>query len=263
MIFNINNLAIMSKQKEYMKNKKAEKGSPKKKQAKKVPYQYKPEDIDLRTWQVLLRKQVAQEEKLVIQCIDEKKAPGEYQIKNPKTNQEYKVVYRGAQSPWNYCSCLDFKTSRLGTCKHLEALKPWFGHRHHVHREIPSYTSVYLDYTAERKVRIRIGGDNEEAFTKLASSYFDDKFVLKENSFQHFDIFLKKAREIDNTFRCYRDALQFVIEYREHKERIRWIDALTKDDFKDLLQARLYPSLPKPVGLSLPMKWDWAKLFRQ
>lgn len=231
----------MSKQKEYMKNKKAEKGSPKKKQAKKVPYQYKPENIDLRTWQVMLRKQVAQEERLVIQCIDEKKAPGEYQVTNPKTNQEYKVVYRGALSPWNYCSCLDFKTSRLGTCKHLEALKPWLSRKHHVHREIPSYTSVYLDYTAERKVRIRIGGDNEKAFTKLASSFFDDKFVLKENSFKNFDTFLKKARKIDNTFRCYRDALQFVIEHRERKERIRWIDALTKDDFKDLLHARLYP----------------------
>lgn len=235
-------LAIMLKQKESIKNKKSAKSNSKKKQAKKIPYQYKPENIDLRTWQVLLRKQVAQEEKLVIQCIDEKKVPGEYLVKNPKTNQEYKVVYRGAQSPWNYCSCLDFKTSRLGTCKHLEALKLWFGSsRHHVHREIPSYTSVYLDYTAERKVRIRIGGDNEEAFTKLASSFFDDKFVLKENSFEKFDIFLKKARKIDDTFRCYRDALQFVIEHRERKERIRWIDALTKDDFKDLLQTRLYP----------------------
>lgn len=235
-------LAIMSKQEESIKNKKSAEGNSKKKQTKKIPYQYKPDDIDLKAWQVLLRKQVAQEENLVIHCIDEKKVPGEYQVKNPKTNQEYKVVYRGAQSPWNYCSCLDFKTSCLGTCKHLEALKLWLARsRHHVHREIPSYTSVYLDYTTERKVRIRIGGDNKEAFTKLASSFFDNQFILEESSFENFDAFLKKARKIDDTFRCYRDALQFVIEHREHKKRIRWIDALTKDDFKDLLQTNLYP----------------------
>lgn len=35
-------------------------------------------------------------------------------------------MYRGANSEWNYCSCMDFKTSKLGTCKHLEAVKKWF-----------------------------------------------------------------------------------------------------------------------------------------
>ena len=58
------------------------------------------------------------------------------------------MVYRGAASEWNYCSCFDFKTAQLGTCKHLEAVKLWIdgNRRAKVHKEIPPYTSVYLKY---------------------------------------------------------------------------------------------------------------------
>lgn len=195
----------------------------------------------MKTWQILLRKQVAKEEKFAISCIDETNAPGEYRVLNFKTRQEYKVTYRGAKSPWNYCSCMDFKTSQLGTCKHIEAVKSWFGKRHHVRREIPSYTSVYLDYSGERRVRIRIGSDNEELFRELASQYFDGEMTLKPESFKHFSEFLKQARTISDTFRCYHDALQFVLDIRERSFRQQWVDSLTQEDFKHLLRTSLYP----------------------
>lgn len=216
-------------------------GKSKKKQRKKIPYQYCPEGLDTQIWQTLLRKQIAKEEKLQINCVDEVNAPGEYRVRNPKTEQIYKVVYRGAKSPWNYCSCLDFKTSRLGTCKHLEALKQWFNKRHHVRKEIPPYTSVYLDYNGERRVRIRIGSDNEDAFRELASKYFDEEAVLLEDSYNSFNSFLKAAKTIDNTFRCYNDAMEFVLEHRERKAREIWVDSLNDNDFSELLNTRLYP----------------------
>lgn len=74
------------------------------------------------------------------------------------------MMYSSASLHRQYCSCMDFRTSQLGTCKHLEAVKRWIHRGRHVHREIPSYTSVYLDYTEGRKVRIRIGSDHEKEF---------------------------------------------------------------------------------------------------
>ena len=213
----------------------------KKKQDPKIPYQYCPEGMDVQTWQTLLRRQVAKEEKLSISSVDEKEAPGEYRVVNLKTKQEYKVVYRGARSLWNYCSCLDFKTSRLGTCKHIEAVKQWLRGGRHVHKEIPPYTSVYLDYGVGRQVRIRIGSDNEEAFRRLAIRYFDAGCVLLPEAFDCFDRFLKEARAIDDTFRCYDDALRYVLEERERKKREAWVDALTGQDFGELLHTHLYP----------------------
>ena len=210
------------------------------KKTKHIPYQYKPEGLDLKTWQQLLRKQAAQESDFMISSVDEENAPGEYHVTNPLKHETYKVVYRGAKSPWNYCSCMDFKTSQLGTCKHLEAVKMWVGHKgHYVHREIPPYTSVYIDYSEGRKVRIRIGNDHKREFEKLVKEYFTNG-ELNANGTLHFEQFLASAKKIDDTFRCYNDALEYVLEKREHHERSLWVDGLKDEVFSQLLQTRLY-----------------------
>lgn len=229
----------------------ASKAKGKKKQSKKIPYQWKPEGMDLQTWQLLLRKQVAREERFNISAIDEENAPGEYRVVSSKNQQEYKVVYRGARSPWNYCSCMDFRTSHLGTCKHIEAVKLWFGGRHHVHREIPPYTSVYIDYSQGRMVRIRIGADHKEEFEALAAQYFEKEQSvglepssfgsLSEYGVQHFEQFLQAAKLIDDTFRCYGDAMAYVLDKRERREREQWVDTLNGEAFKSLLHTDLYP----------------------
>lgn len=211
-----------------------------KKKRKSIPYQYKPEGLDLKTWQILLRRQAAVDEKLSISS-DEDNNPGTYHVINPKTQQEYKVVYRGAKSPWNYCSCMDFKTSQLGTCKHIEAVKRWIHSGHRVHHEIPSYSSVYLDYTEGRKVRFRIGTDHEAEFRQLASEYFDGDGNLMPQSFLRFETFLHRAKAIDETIRCYNDALDYVLATREKEQRRKWVDSLGPDDFAHLLNTTLYP----------------------
>ncbi len=198
---------------------------------------YRPEGADLVTWQIRLRKQAARTERLLVSDHE----PGVYGVRNPKSGQEYKVVYRGARSPWNYCSCMDFKTSRLGTCKHLEAVKGHFGSRRRVCRDVPAYTSVYVDYSGAPVVRIRIGEDNMEAFETLASRYFTEDYAWKFPAFEGFDAFLREARAISDTFRCYPDALDLALEGRDRKVRAEWVDAMTHEDFATLLHAKLYP----------------------
>ena len=140
-----------------------EKKKTRKKTVRKLSDVVKPDNMTVEEWQMALRQQSARDEVFAISAVDEKMAPGEYSVRNPNTRQTYKVVYRGEGSQWNYCSCLDFKTSRLGTCKHIEATKMWISntYKHRVHHEIPAYTSVYLSYREERAVRIRIGVDHE------------------------------------------------------------------------------------------------------
>ena len=89
----------------------------KRKKKQVISHIVKPEKMSLEEWQIKLRKQVTDIEHFNISCVDDDLFPGEYIVRNPEKNNEYKVVYRGANSEWNYCSCMDFKTSRLGTCK--------------------------------------------------------------------------------------------------------------------------------------------------
>ena len=209
----------------------------------KVSHIIKPENLSMEEWQVKLRRQIAEPAKLKIRCVDDELCPGEYLVGNPLTANEYKVVYRGANSEWNYCSCWDFKTSRLGTCKHIEAVKKWLGTRkeYRVHREIPPYTSVYLSYRGERCVKIRIGADNKEEYEKLAKDYFDEDSVLKESAFYTFGDFLNQAKRISDTFRCYKDAADFILEFRARKARKDIVATYGDKELDALLNANLYP----------------------
>ncbi|MBR5394074.1 MAG: DEAD/DEAH box helicase [Bacteroidaceae bacterium] len=199
--------------------------------------------MSLTEWQIALRKQIAQEEHFGISCVDDKLLPGEYSVKSPKTKQEYKVVYRGAKSQWNYCSCFDFKTAQLGTCKHIEAVKLWIksNRKVRVHQEIPPYTSVYLSYLGERKVCIRIGSDHRQEYEQLATKYFDRKGVMLEDAYQKFTDFAIEANRISDTFRFYQDAIDFIFEKRETKFRQHILHCYTDEMLDKLLTVTLYP----------------------
>ena len=114
----------------------------------KLSYTVQPPNMTLKQWQIALRQQIAASEYYEISHADPRNKNGEYAVSNFQTRQKYKVVYRGEGSEWNYCSCMDFKTSRLGTCKHIEAVKKWIADQRGetVHTSLPPYTSVYLSY---------------------------------------------------------------------------------------------------------------------
>jgi len=186
---------------------------------------------------------LAEEETFGISCVDDRLQPGEYSVKSPKTNSEYKVVYRGEGSAWNYCSCMDFKTAQLGTCKHIEAVKLWIAgnSRVRVHREIPPYTSVYLSYLGERKVCIRIGTDHRQQYEALAKRYFDRDGVMLEDAYTTVEDFTRQANAISDTFRFYQDAIDFVVEKREAIFRQLVLKRYTDEALDQLLTVSLYP----------------------
>lgn len=221
------------------------KGTRKKAMKKKtqVPYYYKPDNMTLEEWQIALRKQYAEKGQFVISERKEKEFTGYYNVSNPAAHNDYKVVYRGAGSPWNFCSCMDFKTNGLSTCKHLEAVKLWI-RKHHkkLCRETPAYTSIYLSYKGERKVCLRIGTDNEEEFRRLAKPFFTSEGEMRPEAINTIMEFLVKARMLNDSFRCYPDALSFITDRRD---RIRREKMIAEDGINakidGLLNAKLYP----------------------
>lgn len=218
------------------KNKKKESPTP------KVSYHYKPDNMTLEQWQIALRQQTALKETFVISEDKATDGPGYYIVSNPTTRNEYRVVFRGEESPWNYCSCMDFKTSRLGTCKHIEAVKLWMNdHRKRVHQERPAYTSMYLSYRGERNVCLRIGTNHEEEFRKLAEPYFTSDGVMRAGAEKKILEFLTAATRLDNTFRWYPDAFSFIVDKREYKNRTMTLQTISDKDLDHLLKVTLYP----------------------
>ena len=203
----------------------------------------KPAEMGLEEWQVALRRQQAQRERFAINETNPQFCPGEYQVRNPRSRSQYKVIYRGAYSPWNYCSCPDFRTSGLGTCKHIEAVKLWLqAENKEVHNEEPDYSSVYVDYRGGRNIRIRTCETHRKELAALTQEYFDQASVLRPEAYASFDTFIEKARSIDSSLRCYPDALELVISQRERLQRTALADNVYTDAMLDaLLTKKLYP----------------------
>ena len=203
----------------------------------------RPEGMGLEEWQVALRRQQAQREHFTISELGPLFSPGEYQVRNPRSRSQYKVIYRGAYSPWNYCSCPDFRTSGLGTCKHVEGVKLWLqSEGKEPYRGEPDYSSVYVDYRGGRSIRIRFGETHRRELAVLAQEYFDQGSVLRPAAYARFDTFLEKARGIDPSFRCYPDALELVISERERQQRAALVERVYTDETLDaLLTTKLYP----------------------
>ena len=211
--------------------------------ASKVSYHCKPDNLTLEQWQIALRRQAAAKEQFAISEMNRKEYPGYYQVKNPVSHNEYKVVYRGQDSLWNYCSCMDFKTNQLGTCKHLQAVELWLEKNQYcVCRDVPPYTSVYLSYKGNRQVRLRIGTDNAEEFRELAAPYFTPDGVLRPEAVDTVTDFLRDAVRLNDTFRWYPDALGFILEKRDAKRRLYLLPDIASDAALDtLLKTKLYP----------------------
>jgi hypothetical protein len=209
--------------------------------------------MTLEEWQIALRRQAAMNEHFGIAETRDNEETGSYTVRNASTHNIYKVICRGADSEWNYCSCMDFKSNRLGTCKHLEAVKLWLQNRHQGYsNRLPAYTSVFLHYREGRKVRIRIGEEKREDFERLAVRYFDSEGVLRDECVDNFSTFLSEAHRISNTFRCYDDVLQYIIDLRDKQRCARLAEEACSDKALDgVLRTRLYPFQKEAVRFAV------------
>ena len=210
------------------------------KKARKLSATYRPQELTLEQWQKGLRQQAAAISTFGIK--PSKYNKGTYAVSSPSSGNEYKVVYRGEDSEWNYCSCMDFRTNQLATCKHLEAVAQWVkSGRNRMDKGLPSYSSVYLSYRGERQLRLRIGTDHAEELRKLAGSYFTKTGTLRKEAEKTLPIFLSKASQIDSSFRIYPDALDFLTQLRDTERRAEMAENMPKDILDTLLHASLYP----------------------
>lgn len=232
---------------------------PKVESPKKISYYRKPENLTLDQWQTALRKQFGEdnEHEFKIVNLGRQEFFSDFQVTNTQTNNTYKVAIRSADDSQNFCECFDFKTNRLGVCKHISAVMHHLGQMKGFKKAMkegffPHYTSVYVDYRQGREIKIRIGSNKKEEFEELAQTYFDADNTLKEASFAVFELFLEKAAALNNSFRCYPDALDLVIAERDKIRRRDYLWRIMPDGendkyFDDLIKATLFPYQRKGI----------------
>lgn len=211
---------------------------------KKLSRLHKPQEMSLEAWQIELRRQYGREQKFNLKNLGSHPIISDFQVANPQSQSVYRVAIRGTGMGDNFCSCPDFATNTLGTCKHIEftlarlrrqkgggaALKNGFQ---------PSHSEVYLRYGPQREVRLRHGSDCPPELARLTSRYFDSKGVLRADAFSRFEDFLAESTRFDHDLRCFEDVLGFVAEVRDRQRREEQLDKAFPRGIADPALARL------------------------
>ncbi len=223
---------------------------PAERKAPKLSRQHKPEGMSLEDWQIELRRQFGRSQDFHLANVGEHPVFSLFEVTNPQSQNTYRVQIRGARVGDNHCSCPDFATNTLGTCKHIEfalaaleskrasaaALRAGFQ---------PAYSEVQLQYGAQREVRFRPGTECPVELSRLAANYFGADGALLPDAFGKFEAFLAEAGRFEHELRCHEDVLAFVAEVRDaEKRRARVAEAFPRGTrspaLKDLLTVQLY-----------------------
>ena len=192
----------------------------------RVSRQRKPANLPVADWQRALRKQFGREQNFTLENLGEAPIFSDFAITNPETTRGYRVAIRGNGTGDNYCTCPDYATNDLGTCKHIEftlaRLRARRGGKAALAKGFQApYTELFLDYGGRRRVRIRLGADFPGRLRKNVERLFSFEAdgELAPDRFGDLPSFLEAVRKSGHEIRCYDDALAFIAQYRDAETR--------------------------------------------
>jgi hypothetical protein len=192
------------------------------------------------------RKSRALSEKMTLKSLDPSQPWTDYTITSAESGKTYRLALRGEQRGQSYCSCPDFRTNTLGTCKHimhaLEKVKRRFSaavrRRPHkcdrflVHLRYGEWTTLRLDVPA------RIPEGAEAIVRPLRDRDLDDLHDLLRR--------IRRLQQLDIDVIIAPDAQQY-IDQQLFQERIQEQVAEIRRDpanhpfRKTLLRTELLP----------------------
>jgi SNF2 family DNA or RNA helicase len=202
----------------------------------------------LREEQIDIRRQRAIEGKFRIQNLGRNRVFSDYQIVNPSTGGQYRVSIRGFDLGDNSCTCPDFRTNTLGTCKHIEAVLAALREETPapMRRRKATVTrpEVFLHYGEHLRLGLHLPERHSDQVGELARSFFDPQGFWKEGD--HYDAFIEALDTVPEQVTVLSDAMEFMeraIELRDMAEREKeLVEQLEQGRLNlDLLKVPLYP----------------------
>ncbi len=219
----------------------------------KLSRTHAPADLSPLDWQRGLRRQFGREQAFGLENLSSEPFFSDFRVSNPVSKSSYRVAIRGLGPGGNFCSCPDYATSELGTCKHIEftlgRLEKKRGAKTAFARGYqPAFSELYLRNDGKRSVHFRAGTDCPPALRKAAAGLFDAEHdgILPDERLGELEHFMAIASKSGHELRAYDDALDFVAGRRDADRRVAKLAQLFPRGAADpklraLLKASLYP----------------------
>jgi hypothetical protein len=166
------------------------------------------------------RAERAKTERMRVQSSDKTKPWADYSVTSTVSGKIYRVALRSLETGPSYCSCPDFRTNTLGTCKHLmkvtSLVKRKFTPRQLRQPYRRKHIAVHLRYDGDITLRLatppELPEDAEALVAPLRDKPIADVLDLLAR--------LHKLEAIGQEYHIYPDAEEFV-ERRLHDQRLR------------------------------------------
>jgi hypothetical protein len=163
----------------------------------KLSRTHSPVDVAPADWQRGLRRQFGREQSFTLENRGDQPFFSDFRVGNPQSKASYRVAIRGLNAGDNHCSCPDYATNELGTCKHIEFVLARLQKKRGAKAAFaqgwrPAFSEIYLRNDGARAVYFRAGSDCPPAVLKAAARLFDASRggVLPEERFGELKHFL-------------------------------------------------------------------------
>ena len=177
-----------------------------------------------------------------------------YQVHSP-SGRTYEVSLRSLTARINGCSCPDYLTNMLGTCKHIEAvlvvLEKKLGKRlAAVEKEAPATAEVYLRHAERVEVRLKAPQGLRGKVRKVLERFFDGEGVLVGDAAHQVTALLEAAARLDADdlaqLNIAADVLthaEVMLETAEHRKQRDWFLEEVRAGRRslELVGTKLYP----------------------
>jgi len=177
---------------------------------------------------------------------------GVHKLKSP-SGQTYEITIRNFKTNEGYCSCPDFKTNKLGTCKHLiystEKLKNDYKLNTLQKEQDYPFTEIYLDPKYNYHITYYNSGKISSEVSTLLSKYFQGKTkYIFPAKYKNILSFLREAQQIKEFL--IRPEVNKKIENYFEQQLLKKISSDTAPDFSRI-KVKLFDYQKEGVIFSL------------
>ncbi len=156
------------------------------------------------------RRERARSERMRVVPADASRPWTDYQVTNHASGKTYRVALRGAERGESYCSCPDFRTNTLGTCKHVEHVLRVARRRFSAARLKQAYRrkhiAVHLRYGSEVELRLLLPAGLEAVAERLVRPLADRPITDVEDLLRRIRRLERVGREVT----IYPDAEEYI-----------------------------------------------------
>ncbi len=206
-------------------------------------------EAELETRALRDRAKRAAEEPMLVKPADAQSPWSDYSVTSRLSGKTYRVALRGFERGESYCTCPDFRTNTLGTCKHVIKVQTW-SKQHFPARQLtvppcPTEFALAVNYVGQPQLRLLPPMGNSGPLARLGkpligralSDSADVRDVLN---------FLSQAQSAGVPITVYPDAEELIGRFL-HRERLAALVADIRRDpaahplRKELLKTALLP----------------------